>query len=130
MLKNTVLLSAVLLAGCAYNQAPVIGPHDKSAEEFQHDMQECEFYAQHVDKGEAAKTSAINAGVAGAALGAVEGLLIGESGGAAAVGAVAGGTIGAAAGAGAGAMKATNDQAYVLRNCLQSKGYDVYDLRK
>ncbi len=130
MKKNIVLLSALLLAGCAYNQAPIVGPHDKSAEEFQQDMQECQFYAEQVDKGEAAKTGAVNAGVTGAALGALQGVFLSDNAGEGAlIGAVAGGTVGAASGATAGAMKATTDQSYVLRRCLDSKGYDVFDLR-
>ncbi|WP_087025406.1 glycine zipper family protein [Thaumasiovibrio subtropicus] len=130
MKKNIVLLATLLLAGCAYNQAPIVGPHDKSAEEFQQDMEECHFYAEQVDKGEAARVGAVNAGITGAALGAVQGLFIADNAAEGAlVGAVAGGTLGAASGAGAGAMAATHDQSYVLRRCLASKGYDVFDLR-
>lgn len=37
--------------------------------------------------------------------------------------------VGAAIGVAVEALKATDDQSLVLRRCLDSKGYDVYDLR-
>ena len=119
-----------LMTACAYNSAPVVGPHDKTDVEYQQDFAECEQYAAQVDKGEAAKTGAINAGIIGAISGAAIGLVEGHDvDGAVAGGAIVGGLAGAGAGAAGGATKATQDQAYVLRRCLTGKGYDVLDLR-
>ena len=130
MKKITAVLTSSLLAACAYNSAPVIGPHDKTDAEYQQDFAECQQYAAQVSKGEAAKTGAINAGVIGALSGAAIGLIDGHGvDGAVAGGAIAGGVAGAGAGAAGGATKATQDQAYVLRRCLAGKGYDVLDLR-
>ncbi|MGI9277693.1 MAG: hypothetical protein ACR2PT_22955 [Endozoicomonas sp.] len=126
MLKPiSALLAASVLAGCAYNSAPVVGPHDKTDLEYQQDYVECQQYAAKVDKSEAMKAGAVNAGVLGALSGAAVGLIDGGV----AEGAVVGGVAGASAGAAGGAAKATQDQAYVLRRCLAGKGYDVLDLR-
>ena len=130
MKKTIVILSTSLLAACAYNSAPVVGPHDKTEAEYQQDFAECQQYAARVDKGESMRTGAVNAGVLGALSGAAIGLIEGDGvDGAVAGGAIAGGIGGAGAGAAGGAAKATRDQAYVLRRCLAGKGYDVLDLR-
>ena len=132
-MKIIALMAFPLLAACAYNSAPVVGPHDKTEAEYQQDFTECQQYAAQVDKGEAARTGAVNAGVLGALSGAVSGAAIGwidgDTAEGAVIGGVAGGAAGAAGGAAGGAAKATQDQAYVLRRCLAGKGYDVLDLR-
>ncbi|MGI9280684.1 MAG: hypothetical protein ACR2PX_13835 [Endozoicomonas sp.] len=131
MIKKALLLASTsLMVACAYNSAPVVGPHDKTEAEYQQDVAKCHEYAAKVDKGEAAKTGAINAGILGAVTGAAVGLVEGDGiDGAVVGGAVVGGVAGASAGAAGGAMKSTEDQAYVLRRCLAGKGYDVLDLR-
>lgn len=130
MKKIIAFMAIPMLAACAYNSAPVVGTHDKTDAEYQQDFAECEQYAARVDKGEAAKTGAVNAGVLGALSGAAIGLVEGDGvDGAVAGGAIVGGLAGASAGAVGGAASATQDQSYVLRRCLAGKGYDVLDLR-
>ncbi|GAA4889346.1 glycine zipper family protein [Ferrimonas pelagia] len=130
MLKPSVLLliTAAALSGCAYNQKPVVDLDGVDMAQYQHDYARCQHFAESVDKGEAAKVGAINAGAAGAAGGAVVGgLEEGVEG--AVVGAVAGGLFGSLFGAAGGAGEATSQQALVLRRCLAERGYRVYDLK-
>ncbi|MGF1790539.1 glycine zipper family protein [Photobacterium profundum] len=125
MKKITILLGASLLTACSYNAAPIVGPHDKTDQEYQQDYAECEMYAARVDKGEAVKTGIANGALVGVASGAIAGLIDGGV----VEGAAIGVAVGAGSGAAGGALKATDDQSLVLRRCLDSKGYDVYDLR-
>ncbi|EGR0298266.1 glycine zipper family protein [Vibrio parahaemolyticus] len=121
-----VVLSSSL-AACAYNQKPVVDMTNVDQAQYEQDFAYCQGYAEKVDKTEAAKSDATNGAMTGALIGAAAGALEDGIGGAA-VGAVAGSAVGASAGALGGANDSTKTQALVLRNCLQNKGYTVYDL--
>ncbi|ADN77547.1 conserved hypothetical protein [Ferrimonas balearica DSM 9799] len=118
---------ALLMTGCAYNQAPVVDMTNVDPSDYQNDLAYCETYAEQVDKGEAAKVGAVNGslslGGAGAIAGAVDN---GWSG--ALVGMLVGASLGAAGGSADGALEATRVQGQVLRRCLSEMGYHVYDL--
>ncbi|EHZ2593042.1 TPA: glycine zipper family protein [Vibrio parahaemolyticus] len=121
-----VVLSSSL-AACAYNQKPVVDMTNVDQAQYEQDFAYCQSYAEKVDKTEAAKSEATNGAMTGALIGAAAGALEDGIGGAA-VGAVAGSAVGAGAGALGGANDSTKTQAFVLRKCLQNKGYTVYDL--
>ncbi|HAS6680989.1 TPA: glycine zipper family protein [Vibrio parahaemolyticus] len=121
-----VVLSSSL-AACAYNQKPVVDMTNVDQAQYEQDFAYCQGYAEKVDKTEAAKSEATNGAMTGALIGAAAGALEDGIGGAA-VGAVAGSAVGAGAGALGGANDSTKTQAFVLRKCLQNKGYTVYDL--
>ncbi|HCG5930775.1 glycine zipper family protein [Vibrio parahaemolyticus] len=121
-----VVLSSSL-AACAYNQKPVVDMTNVDQAQYEQDFAYCQGYAEKVDKTEAAKSDATNGAMTGALIGAAAGALEDGIGGAA-VGAVAGSAVGAGAGALGGANDSTKTQAFVLRKCLQNKGYTVYDL--
>ncbi|EIO5096211.1 glycine zipper family protein [Vibrio parahaemolyticus] len=121
-----VVLSSSL-AACAYNQKPVVDMTNVDQAQYEQDFAYCQGYAEKVDKTEAAKSDATNGAMTGALIGAAAGALEDGIGGAA-VGAVAGSAVGAGAGALGGANDSTKTQALVLRKCLQTKGYTVYDL--
>ncbi|MBY5993008.1 glycine zipper family protein [Ferrimonas balearica] len=129
-MRLPILMSLALLStGCAYNQKPVVDLDGVDPVQYEQDYAACERYAESVDKGEAARVGATNAGAAGAAGGAVVGAIEDGASGAL-IGAVAGGIGGAAMGASAGAGEATRTQALVLRRCLSERGYVVYDLER
>ncbi|ELB2156092.1 glycine zipper family protein [Vibrio parahaemolyticus] len=121
-----VVLSSSL-AACAYNQKPVVDMTNVDQAQYEQDFAYCQGYAEKVDKTEAAKSEATNGAMTGALIGAAAGALEDGIGGAA-VGAVAGSAVGAGAGALGGTNDSTKTQAFVLRKCLQNKGYTVYDL--
>ncbi|NPD08232.1 glycine zipper family protein [Vibrio ostreicida] len=123
----TLLLSVGLVA-CAYNQQPIVDMQGVDEEQYQQDFNDCQGYADRVDKGEAAKTGAANSAVTGAVIGAVVGVIEDGVGGAV-VGSAAGGAVGAGAGALGGVSESTQVQSLVLRQCLAKKGYTVYDLQ-
>ncbi|MCE2570511.1 glycine zipper family protein [Motilimonas eburnea] len=112
--------------GCSYNRAPVVDMTKVDPQQYQADREYCESYAEQLDKQEYAKTEGINGAVSGALVGGVAGA-IDEGLEGALIGAAIGSAIGAGAGALGGANDATKQQALVLRNCLEQKGYKVYD---
>jgi len=123
----SVSIAVLVLSACTYNQKPVVDMEGVDQAQYEQDFAYCQSYAEKVDKGDAAKTEAVNSGLTGAAIGAVAGVLQDGIGGAV-VGAAAGGAIGAGAGAAGGANDATKTQSKVLRRCLTKKGYTVYDM--
>ncbi len=130
VMKSKILAVGFCLAlsACAYNQAPIVDRTGVNEEQYQQDLAYCESYALEINKEEAASVGASNGAAAGAGVGAVSGAFEDGLGGAA-VGALVGALFGGATGAVEGSIYATKDQARVLRNCLASKGYKVYDQR-
>ncbi|MBY5993009.1 glycine zipper family protein [Ferrimonas balearica] len=122
-----VALVALLGAGCAYNQQPVVEMSGVDPAQYQRDLAYCEGYARSVDKGEAARVGAVNSAAVGGAGGAVVGAVDDGWEGAVA-GALAGALVGATFGAAEGGISATDTQALVLRRCLQNQGYTLYDI--
>jgi hypothetical protein len=139
-MKKLVILPALLvttlLSACAtYPTGPtvmVLPGKDKTFEQFQTDDVVCRSYAQQQSGGTTASQNATDSTLKSAALatavGAVAGLLIGNSHQGAAVGAGAGLLVGSAAGSGAGQDSAkmtqrSYDQAYV--QCMYAKGEKV-----
>lgn len=118
---------SMLLSACVYNQKPVVDMTNVNAEQYEKDFDYCQSYSEKVNKEEAATTEAKNGALSGSLLGAVAGGLEDGIGGAA-VGAIAGGAIGGGIGAATGANESTKVQSKVLRRCLVTKGYTVYDL--
>ncbi|EJU9536968.1 glycine zipper family protein [Vibrio alginolyticus] len=129
MYKSFILIMALTstLTACAYNQKPVVDMTNVDPSTYEQDFLYCQGYAENVDKSEAAKSEATNGAITGALIGAAAGALEDGLGGAA-VGAAAGGAVGAGAGALSGTNDSTKTQSFVLRKCLQHKGYTVYDL--
>ncbi|MBY6187146.1 glycine zipper family protein [Marinobacter hydrocarbonoclasticus] len=127
-MRMTMMLAlAVLSAGCAYNQAPVVDMSGVDPAQYEQDLAYCESYAQSVDKAEAAAVGAANGAAVGTGSGAVVGAI--EDGWEGAVaGALAGALVGASVGAAEGGVSSTKVQSLVLRRCLSEKGYTVYDL--
>ncbi len=125
-------LVALLLAGCASAQAPVLYPNAKlkevGKEQAERDIEACRTLADEYVKSTAGKDIAKGAavgGVAGAAVGAVGGAVSGRGAG---VGAAVGAATGATAGAAHGAIKQTGPSPVYKRyvdRCLHERGYDV-----
>ncbi|RXJ72126.1 glycine zipper family protein [Veronia nyctiphanis] len=122
-----IFISVVFLAGCAYNQKPVVDLEGVDKAKYDKDFAYCQRLAEQVDESEAAKTEAANSSVSGAIIGAISGV-INDGVGGAVTGAAVGGAIGGGAGAIQGANNSTKDQAKVLRRCLRDRGYKVYDI--
>ena len=128
-LTNKILLIGVIsmgLGACAYNQSPVVDLTNVSTADYQRDLAYCESFAESVAKGEASQVAAANGAASAAGTGAIVGAFDDGLEGAV-VGALAGALVGAITGSIEGAVDATYTQEQVLRNCLQDKGYQVYD---
>ena len=118
------VLVALLLAGCASTQAPVLYPNAKLKEvgkdQAERDIEACRTLADEYVKSTAGKDIAKGAavgGVAGAAVGAVGGAVSGRGAG-----------VGAAVGAATGAIKQPGPSPVYKRyvdRCLHERGYDV-----
>lgn len=119
--------TALFLSGCAYNQSPVVDMQGVNEIQYQEDFAYCEHYAANLDKDEAINVGATNGAAVGAGTGAIAGAFEDGLPGAAA-GALIGAIVGGVSGATESSLISTEQQALVLRNCLQHKGYKVYDL--
>lgn len=130
MKKLTIAATIVIslgLMGCSghgalsYNTQPVVMDKD---ENYDTAYQECLGFA---DEATGSKVAARrNGALLGVGLGAVAGAATGEG---VAKGAALGGATGAVSGGLAGRSKDLNDADYVVRNCLEKKGYTVLDKR-
>lgn len=116
-MKTTILIAALLLAGCA-NQTPhrLVDMRGVDITKFHQDQFECNQYAEQVDVG----GSTVNHAIGGALLGALIGAAIGGSDGAA-YGAKVFGVAGAAEGAGS----AVQDKKTIATRCMAGRGYNV-----
>lgn len=123
----TLFSISLLTSGCAYHRNPVVDMTDVNPEAYKQDYSYCESYALSVDKGEAAEVGAANGAAVGAGSGAIVGAIEDGVEGAAA-GAIFGALFGGITGAAEQSVLATEQQALVLRTCLKTKGYKVYDL--
>ncbi|MCG7496501.1 glycine zipper family protein [Vibrio sp. Of7-15] len=123
MKKPVILLLPIIVAGCAYNQKPVVDTYNVDPVQYDKDYGECLTISENYDVSEDVKVNATNAAIVGTATGALAGWELDNAGG----GALIGLAVGAAAGAGAGAAVAKEKQAYVLRECLVQRGYNVLD---
>lgn len=123
MKKTAVLMLPIILAGCAYNQKPIVDTYNVDPVQYDKDYSECLNIADNYDVSEDVKVKATNAAILGTATGALAGWELDNAGG----GALIGLAVGATAGAGAGAAVAKEKQAHVLRECLVQRGYNVLD---
>jgi outer membrane lipoprotein SlyB len=129
-MRRLLIFAAVLLAGCAAHNKPVLYPNAHLQKvgdiQAQRDIDECcrmaDSYVKSNPGGEVAG-GAVKGGVVGAAAGAAGGAVWGNVG----RGAAGGAAVGAAAGATRGLFKAA-EPAPVYKNfvnrCLRDKGYD------
>ncbi len=116
----TVVISALLLAGCANtgaNYRPIIDSKNVDLNRYEADLVECQRYAEQ--KGGAGEKAAIGAG-AGAVLGGVLAAVgNGDKGSASRVGGVMGAVSGATSG--------DQSQRNIIKRCLVGRGYKVLD---
>ena len=116
----TVVISALLLAGCANtgaNYRPIIDSKNVDLNRYEADLVECQRYAEQ--KGGAGEKAAIGAG-AGAVLGGVLAAVgNGDKGSASRVGGVMGAVSGATSG--------DQNQRNIIKRCLIGRGYKVLD---
>ncbi|MCB9957374.1 MAG: glycine zipper family protein [Rhodospirillaceae bacterium] len=90
---------------------------------YQHDLAECQGYADQVNVGQEAMGTGLLTAATGAALGAIAGAFGGGAGHGAAIGASLGGVSGGVG----GGVNAYDRRAGVLRQCLANRGYAVLD---
>jgi PBP1b-binding outer membrane lipoprotein LpoB len=117
-MKSTIIIAALLLAGCA--SGPIIDPKaSKTPENFYLDQMECERISQNVSYGNEMLKSAAIQGI----LSGIMGAAIGSGPNAAGVGAASGAVVGA----GKGAWDTNNRRAKIVTKCLQGRGYSVLE---
>ncbi|MCA8907524.1 MAG: hypothetical protein KDA49_08240 [Rhodospirillaceae bacterium] len=90
---------------------------------YQHDLAECQGYADQVNVGQEAMGTGLLTAATGAALGAIAGAFGGGAGRGAALGASLGGVTGGVG----GGVNAYDRRGAVLRQCLANRGYAVLD---
>ena len=113
MKKTAVILSIILLSGCA-SYRPIVDTRGVNQASYETDLRDCQAYAEQVSPaGHAAVGAFIGAGLSLA----ISAILGGDNGTSAAVGAVLGGATGAGGGAEA--------QVNVIRRCMQNRGFNV-----
>jgi len=112
-MRNELLVSLVLLVGCAAHPDPIIDTQGVNLVAYQRDLADCQSYAEQVQvSAGVAKGSA-----AGAAYGAAIGAIRGDIGQAAGVGAVSGGAW--------SGLEADREKQRVVKRCLTGRGYRV-----
>ena len=121
---SAVTLLWPLLTGCA-TYRPIVdlaSSPGKSAGSYEHDLTECQQYADQVSPGTGAAIGAGAGVVIGAVFGgAVAAILGGDIGENMALGAAVGGMGGGLGGAGSGAQS----QIDIIRRCMTARGYTV-----
>ena len=117
LISSTVFL-AVLVAGCT-GYRPVVDGQGRDMSNYEYDLRDCQNYARQVDG--AGRTG--GGALAGAAFGAVLGLV----GGGNSTGIAQAAGVGAVTGAAAGGVSTAASQKQVIRNCLIGRGYRVLD---
>lgn len=121
MKKLTVILAALVLAGCATapggaQYEPLIDRSTNTAGNYQSDLQDCQAYATRVaGAGEGAAAGAVAGAIV---MGALSAILGGTGHGR---WAAAGALTGALSGAGSGEV----NQRDVIRRCMAGRGYNV-----
>ena len=122
-MKTVTILATglfLLLTSCA-TYRPIVEMKGVDNYQYERDLAECQAYAEQVNVGGEAATSAIIGGAIGAVLGLAVGAVLGDPGEGAALGAIIGGGSGLASGAAEGGR----GQIDVIRNCLMGRGYRV-----
>ena len=106
------------LAACA--SKPIIDSKGVDMVQYQADLEDCALVAQQVETGKTVAKSTGAGAAVGAAFGVVTSVITGDAsaiGYSAAYGAVGGGA--------SGALKADDEKAQVIKNCLRNRGYAV-----
>lgn len=111
LLSLSSLIVMLQLAGCASD--PIVDTQGVDMAQYGKDLADCEKFAEQVDTGGKAVSSA----AAGAAVGAALGAVWGDAGSSAATGAISGGS--------GGLYAADQERAQVVKNCLRNRGYAV-----
>lgn len=105
-----------------YNEDPVVDVPKGEEERYQQDLQECRDFAK---QAEGNKKSGVKTGRrVGVIAGAVGGAATGEG---AVKGAAIGGAAGGLTGRTAGAVQDSGDAGFVVRKCLDGRGWNVLD---
>lgn len=130
MMKISVLFAALLLPALAlgqgkiiqYNKDPVVDVPKGQEAKYQQDLQECRDLAATAEGNKSAgvKTGRRVGVIAGAAGGALTGEGVVK-------GAAVGGAAGGVSGRTAGAMQDSTDAGFVVRKCLDGRGWTVLD---
>ena len=130
MMKVSVLITALLISTLAlgqgkiiqYNKDPVVDVPKGEEAKYQQDLQECRDLAT---KAEGSKKAGVKTGRrVGVIAGAAGGALTGEG---VVKGAAIGGAAGGVSGRTAGAMQDSSDAGFVVRKCLDGRGWTVLD---
>ncbi|MDY0272034.1 MAG: glycine zipper family protein [Advenella sp.] len=115
---SSALFLTVFVAGCS-GYRPIVDGQGRDMSNYEYDLRDCQNYARQVDG--AGRTG--GGALAGAAFGAVLGLVGGGNSSniaqAAGVGAVTGGA--------AGGVSTAASQKQIIRNCMVGRGYRVLD---
>jgi hypothetical protein len=130
MIKVSVFFAALLIPALAlgqgkiiqYNEDPVVDVPKGEEAKYQQDLQECRDMAA---KAEGNKKAGVKTGRrVGVIAGAAGGALTGEG---VVKGAAIGGAAGGVSGRTAGAMRDSTDAGFVVRKCLDGRGWTVLD---
>jgi hypothetical protein len=129
-MRISILLTTLLLVESAYgqgkviqyNEDPVVDVPKGEEERYQQDLQECRDFARQTEGN---KKSGVKTGRrVGVIAGAVGGAVTGEG---AVKGAAIGGAAGGLSGRTAGAVQDSGDAGFVVRKCLDGRGWNVLD---
>ncbi len=122
MKKIVAVLGILAIISACSTYRPIVDMQNKTQQEYNDDLFECQQYAEQVSPATSAAVGAAGGAAAGmifgAIIGAIFGVPIGEMIGA---GAALGGASGAMSGAGAGASSQMN----IIKRCMQGRGYSV-----
>lgn len=108
-----LLLSAVLIGGCAAHPDPIVDRKGVDPEALAQDWRECEAYSEEIQIGKGIAKGAAT----GAAVGAISGAISGDVEEGAGYGGLYGGT--------RSGLDADRDKQAVFKRCLRGRGYRV-----
>lgn len=118
LICSLMVVSALVLPACA--SKPIIDSQGVDMVQYQADLEDCVLVAEQVQTGNTIARSAGAGAAVGAAFGVVTSVITGDAsaiGYSAAYGGVGGGA--------SGALKADDEKAQVIKNCLRNRGYAV-----
>ena len=115
---SSALFLTVFVAGCS-GYRPIVDGQGRDMSNYEYDLRDCQNYARQVDG--AGRTG--GGALAGAAFGAVLGLV----GGGNSTGIAQAAGVGAVTGAAAGGVSTAASQKQIIRNCMVGRGYRVLD---
>ena len=112
-MKRSILITLLIVGGCAAHPDPIIDTKGVDAEALAQDWKECEAYTEQIQVSEGVAKGGATGAVVGAAAGAIDG----NAGKGAGYGALYGGT--------RSGLDADREKQQVFKRCMRGRGYKV-----